>query len=133
QRICGHIRQDQLDKINLRIPERIFHQQLSFHKAFLLALLLTMGTTLLSCSNGNGKVQKINSVEVVSYKENEDFIVRDSIENDLQIPITGGINNTIETDSTKKEKIEDIIELDGEIVMIEGDIRFEEYDPALPI
>src|SRR5690606_35511035 len=75
----------------------------------------------------------INSVEVVSYKENEDFIVRDRIENDLKIPITGEINNAIETDSTKKEKIEDIIELVGKIVMIEGDIRFEEYDPTLPI
>jgi len=64
-RICGHIRKDQLHAIHLKIPIETFQRQLSFHKLFLLAILVSMGTTLLSCSNTNGKTQKIETVEVI--------------------------------------------------------------------
>jgi len=65
QRICGHIKQSQLNAINLKIPESVFNQTWNFHKLFLLALLLAMGTTLLNCSGSDGKKQKIDSIEVV--------------------------------------------------------------------
>ena len=65
QRICGHIRKDQLDTINLQISEAVFEQRLNFHKLFLLALLLAMGTSLLNCSDENGQVKKIEHVEII--------------------------------------------------------------------
>ncbi|WP_299097198.1 energy transducer TonB [uncultured Winogradskyella sp.] len=68
QRICGHIKQSQLDSINLRIPEAVIHQNQSFHRLFLLALLISMGMTLFSCEDENGQKKKIESVEVVETK-----------------------------------------------------------------
>jgi hypothetical protein len=65
QRICGHIKQSQLDTINLKIPETVFNQNWNFHRLFLLALLLAMGTTLLNCSNNEGRLQNIDSVEII--------------------------------------------------------------------
>ncbi|MEF3077979.1 energy transducer TonB [Winogradskyella poriferorum] len=75
QRICGHIKQSQLDSINLRIPEAVIHQNQSFHRLFLLALLISMGMTLFSCEDENGQKKKIESVEVVETKAK----VKDSI------------------------------------------------------
>ncbi|MDG4716047.1 energy transducer TonB [Winogradskyella marincola] len=68
QRICGHIKQSQLDSINLRIPEAVIHQNQSFHRLFLLALLISMGMTLFSCEDENGQKKKIESIEVVETK-----------------------------------------------------------------
>ncbi|WP_460220118.1 energy transducer TonB [Psychroserpens sp. MEBiC05023] len=65
QRICGHIKQSQLYTINLQISEVVFEQRLSFHKIFLLALLLAMGTTLFSCSDDKGQTKKIESIEII--------------------------------------------------------------------
>lgn len=75
QRICGHIKQSQLDSINLRIPEAVIHQNQSFHRLFLLALLISMGMTLFSCEDENGQKKKIESIEVVETKTK----VKDSI------------------------------------------------------
>lgn len=75
QRICGHIKKSQLDSINLRIPEAIIHQNQSFHRLFLLALLISMGMTLFSCEDENGQKKKIESIEVVETKTK----VKDSI------------------------------------------------------
>lgn len=50
-RICGHFKQTQLDSINLHIPSQVLEQQYNFHKVFLLALLITMGTSLMNCTN----------------------------------------------------------------------------------
>ncbi|WP_138432771.1 energy transducer TonB [Winogradskyella algicola] len=75
QRICGHIKQSQLDSINLRIPEAIIHQNQSFHRLFLLALLISMGMTLFSCEDENGQKKKIESIKVVETKTK----VKDSI------------------------------------------------------
>ena len=68
QPICGHIKQSQLDSINLRIPEAVIHQNQSFHSLFLLALLISMGMTLFSCEDENGQKKKIESIEVVETK-----------------------------------------------------------------
>lgn len=65
QRICGHIRKSQLDTINLQISETVFEQTMSFQKLFLLALLLAMGTSLLSCADDSGKKKKLERVEIV--------------------------------------------------------------------
>lgn len=65
QNICGRFKNSQLDTINIQIPSRILHNQTYYHKIFLLALFIAMGTTLFSCQDKNGNKQKINKVEVV--------------------------------------------------------------------
>lgn len=88
--ICGHFKQTQLDSINIHIPSRVLEQQQSFHKLFLLVLLIAMGTTLMNCTNKNGNKQKIDSIEVV-----------DTI-NDHLIDVLGGIPKLEKTDSIVK-------------------------------
>lgn len=63
--ICGKFRKSQLDTITIHIPDRILYAQTNFHKMFLLALFIAMGTTLFSCKNENGKKQKIDKIEIV--------------------------------------------------------------------
>lgn len=64
-RVCGHFKQSQLDGINIHIPSQVLTARKSFHKTFLLALLIVMGTTLMNCTNKNGDTQKIDSIEIV--------------------------------------------------------------------
>lgn len=65
QNICGRFKNSQLGTINIQIPSRILHHQTYYHKIFLLALFIAMGTTLFSCQDKNGNKQKIDKVEVV--------------------------------------------------------------------
>lgn len=65
QQICGRFKTEQLDNIIIRIPEKVLFSQTQFRKIFLLALLITMGTTLLSCTGNNGR-QVIGEVAIDS-------------------------------------------------------------------
>jgi hypothetical protein len=65
EKICGRFRKSQLDTITIQIPSRVLYEQTHYYKMFLLALFITMGTTLFSCSDKNGDKQKIDKVEVV--------------------------------------------------------------------
>lgn len=74
--ICGRFSNQQLDSVIIQIPNQILYFQTSFHKMFLLALLISMGTTLFSCVDKNGNKQKIDGVEVVSDSvRNDGFLV----------------------------------------------------------
>ncbi|MCL6296216.1 energy transducer TonB [Jejuia spongiicola] len=122
-RICGHFKQTQLDSININVPSHIIEQQQSFHKLFLLVLLITMGTTLMNCTNKNGSKQKIDSIEVI-----------DSIDNKT-INILGGLSRNIIDDSIQKKTYKTPSEkvtihevmTDGELIIeTVGDIEFIE-------
>lgn len=63
--ICGRFKNSQLDSLTIQIPNRVLYSQTHYHKMFLLALFIAMGTTLFSCSDKNGNKQKIDKVEVV--------------------------------------------------------------------
>jgi hypothetical protein len=65
ERVCGRFIDSQLDSLIIQIPENYLFSQSNFHKIFLLALLLSMGTTLFSCSDKDGNKQKIEKVEVI--------------------------------------------------------------------
>jgi hypothetical protein len=69
--VCGRFKNEQLNTIIIQIPRAVLFSQIHFHKIFILALLITMGTTLFSCQNSNGDKQKIDGIEVVdSTKKN---------------------------------------------------------------
>ncbi|MEG0850187.1 MAG: energy transducer TonB [Flavobacterium sp.] len=63
--ICGRIKRSQLDSITIQIPSRVFYTQTYFHKIFLLALFISMGTTLFSCQDKDGNKQKIDKIEII--------------------------------------------------------------------
>lgn len=63
--VCGRFKNSQLDSLTIQIPNRVLYSQTHYHKMFLLALFIAMGTTLFSCSDKNGNKQKIDKVEVV--------------------------------------------------------------------
>lgn len=65
QQICGRFKTEQLDNIIIRIPEKVLFSQTQFRKIFLLALLVTMGTTILSCTGNNGR-QVIGEIAIDS-------------------------------------------------------------------
>ncbi|MFV8353082.1 energy transducer TonB [Flavobacterium sp. XS2P14] len=65
QNICGRMKKSQLDSLTIQIPSRALYIQTQYHKMFLLALFISMGTTLFSCADKNGNKQKIDAVEVV--------------------------------------------------------------------
>lgn len=69
-RICGHFKQTQLESVHLHVPIQTLVSK-SVHKLFLLALLITMGTSLLSCTKTNGSKQKIDSVEIIDSISNK--------------------------------------------------------------
>lgn len=65
KKICGRFKSEQLEGLIIQIPSRVLHTQTQYHKMFLLALFIAMGTTLFSCQDKNGNKQKIDKVEVV--------------------------------------------------------------------
>ncbi len=64
KRVCGHFYKKQLDAIVIQLPDTVFKSNLSFQKLFVLTLLITMGTTLFSCSTEQ-KTQKIEKVMLI--------------------------------------------------------------------
>ena len=98
KRICGRFKVSQLDQIRIEIPQHIFQKRMSFHKFFLLALLIAMGTSLLSCSDENGNTKKIDAVEVINTIDSQNC-------------------KTLITDSISTDEIIEIPEIVGEIIL----------------
>lgn len=88
KKVCGRFRVSQLEQIQIKIPSELLEQQTSFHKLFLLSLLIAMGTTLFNCSDKNGTTKKIDMIEVVGTLKTE-------LVDTLEIATT-----TVTTDST---------------------------------
>ncbi|PKB16291.1 hypothetical protein [Flavobacterium sp. 5] len=65
QKVCGRFQNKQLDSIIIQIPNQVLFSQVHYHKMFLLALFIAMGTTLFSCKQENGDKQRIDKIEVV--------------------------------------------------------------------
>jgi hypothetical protein len=66
KKICGRFKNEQLESLIIQIPSRVLYTQTNYHKMFLLALFIAMGTTLFSCQNKDGNKQKIDKIEVVA-------------------------------------------------------------------
>ncbi|WP_281323195.1 hypothetical protein [Flavobacterium aestivum] len=64
--VCGRFKNSQLDSLTIQIPNQVLYSQTHYHKMFLLALFIAMGTTLFSCADKNGNKQKIDKIEVIN-------------------------------------------------------------------
>jgi hypothetical protein len=88
--ICGRIKTSQLDSIIIQIPYRVLYSQTQYHKMFLLALFIAMGTTLFSCADKNGEKQKINKVDII-----EDDSEKNRTTVGLTLPSKHNYHNTV--------------------------------------
>lgn len=53
QKVCGRFKNEQLNKVEIQIPQSILQQKRPFRQTFLLILFVVMGSTLFSCKNHN--------------------------------------------------------------------------------
>jgi len=84
-KVCGRFEKTQLEPqpLNIYIPRDVFFGQTSFYKMFLLALLISMGSTLFSCKRDNSYLGEI------------------AIEDSIVIDSAGLIPPTLKTDTVK--------------------------------
>ena len=68
QKICGRFKNSQLDSVTIQIPSQVLFSQNQYHKIFILALFVVMGTSLFSCATINGDKQKIDSITIIDEK-----------------------------------------------------------------
>jgi hypothetical protein len=89
-KVCGRFKNEQLERFVIQVPQQVLFSQTHFHKAFLLALLVAMGTTLFSCTDHNGTSKPIDDVVVVDSLPNEkeqQVILIDIPEDTSRLPI----------------------------------------------
>ncbi|MDA6072181.1 energy transducer TonB [Flavobacterium sp. AC] len=73
KKICGRFKNEQLETIIIQIPSQVLYTQTKYHKIFLLALFIAMGTTLFSCADKDGNKNKIDKIEIIdNTKQNQD-------------------------------------------------------------
>lgn len=122
-RICGHFKQTQLDSVNLRIPLHVIAHPKSFYKSFLLALLIAMGTSLMSCTNKHGETRKIDSIEIVDSLTKKNIKIED-------LETTCSTASTSTKDSILKHRIDLPVLVDGMLITeTVGDIEIIEEAP----
>ncbi|MCD0468335.1 energy transducer TonB [Flavobacterium sp. JAS] len=63
--ICGRFKDEQLETVTIQIPSQVLYTQINYHKMFLLALFIAMGTTLFSCADKDGNKNRIDKIEIV--------------------------------------------------------------------
>ncbi|WP_337968410.1 hypothetical protein [uncultured Flavobacterium sp.] len=95
-RICGRFKDEQLETITIQIPSSIIYTQTHYHKIFLLALFIAMGTTLFSCSDKDGNKNRIDKIEIV------DNTTQNQDENE---PVSFCYGHQVESKKPKPEKI----------------------------
>jgi hypothetical protein len=137
--ICGRFKNSQLDSLIIQIPNRVLYSQTHYHKMFLLALFIAMGTTLFSCADKNGNKQKIDKVEVVESSantKNEEINIlkkkpksnhkpfKEKVNQEQSIPVTIGV---LILDENEPDTINDSINYD-EIFNL-AILEFKPYPP----
>ncbi|MDX6181414.1 energy transducer TonB [Flavobacterium sp. Fl-77] len=142
QTICGRFKASQLDTISIQIPIRVLHTQTQYHKMFLLALFIAMGTTLFSCADKDGNKNSIDKIEIVgdtAQSEDESEAVSSCYGHQVESKIekkqpshgfTVGVlvaPNTIETGSFKYHVVYNSTDLDVLPVPESGMKKFYDF------
>jgi len=82
KKICGRFKNSQLDAVSIQIPSGVLFSQTQYHKIFLLALFVVMGSSLFSCATLNGDKQKIEKIQL----REEVFLIEDTFSLGITIP-----------------------------------------------
>lgn len=107
QHVCGHFKKSQVNRpLNISINFNDLPKNISIAKAFAIALFLSFGTLLFSCTTLDGK--KIDTIEMVNTTEEKtlDQLPPDTLREITKTAVLGNIKCTEET--------------------VDGGIRFEE-------
>ncbi|MBE8725394.1 hypothetical protein [Flavobacterium hungaricum] len=96
EQICGRFKSSQVELLTIQIPNHVLYSQTHYHKIFLLALFIAMGTTLFSCADKNGNKRKINKIEII-----KDTVVKI---NSFTTETTPKLNDSVQKNTTKKSK-----------------------------
>lgn len=90
EKICGRFKNSQLEAITIQIPIEVLYTQTNYHKMFLLALFIAMGTTLFSCQDKEGNINKIDKIEIVEDSSkttaNDKPLINDSLNKKPSLP-----------------------------------------------
>lgn len=106
KKVCGMFSNEQLDAIVIAVPKQLLFSQVQFHKMFLLALFVTMGTTLFSCSDTNGEKRSIDGIEVTdSIVETRTMGIPLPPKVDSMVVSVESLKNCAQTPRTKGEVI----------------------------
>lgn len=144
--VCGHFAAKDVDEIVVEVPVQLLSQKMNFSKRFALALLVVMGTSIISCTNNKGEKEKLKEVivtekargiDTISTKIDSLRIIQDSMQVELgeAVPVPANIEFTPPIPVPHEPligvpKYED--RLTGDIVYIEPPIDKPEND-SIPI
>lgn len=90
-KICGRISITSPLSISISIPQSVLKKKHSFHKAFLLALLICMGTTLFSCKDLHNTSHTIGEISIV--------------DDSTTLSYSNTVSKEIKTDTLEKKKL----------------------------
>jgi hypothetical protein len=90
EKICGRFKNSQLETIIIQIPSEVLYRQTNYHKMFLLALFIAMGTTLFSCQDKDGNLNRIDKIEIIESSSkttaNDKPLINDSLNKKSSLP-----------------------------------------------
>ena len=101
QSVCGHFAAKDVDEIVIEVPVQLLSQKMNFSKRFALALLVVMGTSIISCTNNKGEkeilkevviTEKMRGIDTISTKIDSIIINQDSLGAELgeAVPLVDG-------------------------------------------
>ncbi len=92
QSVCGHFLAKDVDEIVVEVPVQLFSKRMNFHKQFALALLVVMGTSLLSCTNNQGEKERLSEVVITENVRGIDTVSTptDSLNIEIDLPKKNG-------------------------------------------
>lgn len=100
--ICGRFKKSQIDSLIIHIPSHIIYSQTHYHKMFLMALFVTMGTILFSCTDKNGNKQKIDKIEVTNEQKSH---INEMMVGDVKLKHHDSLDNNIPPPPPPNEQV----------------------------
>lgn len=101
-KICGRFKKSQIDSLIIHIPSHIVYSQTHYHKMFLMALFVVMGTILFSCTDKNGNKQKIVKIEVTNEQKPQ---TNDMMVGDVKLNYHDSLHNNIPPPPSPNEQV----------------------------
>lgn len=145
--VCGHFAADDVDEIVVEVPMQLLSQKMNFSKRFALALLVVMGTSLISCTNNKGEkeklkeviiTEKIRGIDTISTKNDSLKIDQDSLQKELgeAVPVPEDIVYTLPPIPIHPEPLTGVPiyegHLAGDVVYVEPPIVGNDSIPIQP-
>ena len=117
QSVCGRFKNEQINKFDIQIPQSVLNRKMSFHKAFILALFIAMGSTLFSCKNNDASLGEVTVVQDTIKQQPQDTIKEGRLVGDI----------VCTTETPKTEKVKDKVDISKTNIVTSGIVEIEPY------